>query len=64
MNDRRYESVLIILICSLCLFILGFIALMIDFYNDYQCSTTNDIKYWKTHNCIKYCKECKDEYNK
>lgn len=64
MEDRKYETTIKVLMCVLCIIMLIFGAVMIDFFNDYQCSTTTDIKYWKTHNCIKYCKECKDEYNK
>lgn len=36
--------------------IFAFILLwiLIDFYNDYQCSTTQDIKWYVDNNCIRY----------
>ena len=46
------------------LIMLGILFVLTDFYNDYKCSTTTDPSYWLKHNCIKYCKECKSDYNK
>lgn len=32
------------------------ICILDDFYNDYRCSTTNDVEWFKNHNCIRYVK--------
>lgn len=40
--------VVFVIICAL------FVYIMIDFYNDYMCSTTTNLEWFKTHNCIKY----------
>lgn len=60
MNERL---VFILVILGFFMIIIGIIFSLIDFYNDYECSVTTDYKYWKSHNCIRYCKECKDENN-
>ena len=48
----------ILLYIILVLMLIGVIALL-NFYDDYKCSITTDPQYWKDHNCIRYCKECK-----
>ncbi len=55
------KTVFVITLLGTLLIILGIIFSIVDFYNDYQCSTTTDWEYWESHNCIKYCKECKNE---
>ena len=32
----------------------GVIYEMVDFYNDYQCSTTKDINWFMENNCMRY----------
>lgn len=55
-----YDLIAALLFMILCVFII--IACVIgDFYDDYKCSTTTDWEYWESHNCIRYCKECKNE---
>lgn len=44
------------LLSTIGLFMCIILAVLIDFHNDYQCSTTNSIKFWETHNCDKYCR--------
>ena len=34
--------------------IAGIIYKIVDFYNDYQCSTSQDINWFMENNCIKY----------
>lgn len=53
MGDKL-KSVIIVITCFLLMLILIFFTIGIDFYNDYQCSTTNDQTYWKEHNCDRY----------
>ena len=60
MNERL---VFILAAIGFFMIIIGIIFSLIDFHNDYECSVTTDYKYWKSHNCIRYCKECKDENN-
>lgn len=40
--------VVFVIICAL------FVYEMIDFHNDYVCSTTTNLEWFDTHNCIKY----------
>ena len=40
--------VIFIIICAL------FVYIMIDFYNDYKCSTTTDIRWFLDNNCMRY----------
>lgn len=40
--------VIFIIICAL------FTYTMIDFYNDYKCSTTTDIRWFLDNNCMRY----------
>ena len=51
----KFEKVILVLtlIMIAVLFIL-FIYVMIDFKNDYDCSTTTDIKWYIEHNCMRY----------
>lgn len=60
-SEEIFEMILYGLAIIICIFILIMIVVGINFYNDYQCSTTTDPQYWESHNCIKYCKECRDE---
>jgi len=60
-SEEIFEMILYGLAIIICIFILITIYIGINFYNDYQCSTTTDPNYWVEHNCIKYCKECKNE---
>lgn len=57
------KTVFVITLLGTLLIILGIIFSIVDFYNDYECSVATDYKYWKSHNCMRYCKECKDENN-
>lgn len=57
--EKIGDITLIILLSIIGIFMCIMIAVLIDFYNDYQCSTTTDLEYWESHNCIRYCKECK-----
>ena len=40
--------VIFIIICAL------FVYIIIDFYNDYKCSTTTDIRWFLDNNCMRY----------
>lgn len=54
---EKYKKYLIIIAIFFILIILGlFIYELIDFYNDYQCSTTNDLEWFLKNNCMRYIK--------
>ena len=48
------KNVNIILIIGITMLILGIFWQIIDFYNDYRCSTTKDIDWFMNNNCMKY----------
>ena len=60
-EDKIMIAILTILFSIVWIMIFVFIAGLIDFYNDYKCSTTTDIKWYNEHNCIRYCKECRND---
>lgn len=37
--------------------IAGIIYEIVDFYNDYQCSTTRDIEWFIENNCMRYMED-------
>lgn len=51
---RVQKWILIILFFIFILLSIIIIYELIDFYNDYVCSTTTNINWYNTHNCIKY----------
>lgn len=58
---NKYEKLIIVS------YIIGAIGLLcivggitfeiVDFYNDYKCSTTSDIKWYYENNCMRYWKD-------
>lgn len=51
------EKIAYVLIAiAVIMIILGITLTMIDFYNDYQCSTTTDIKWFIDNDCMRYVK--------
>lgn len=51
----KNKIVKILVITGSSMIILGFIVMFIqDFYNDYQCSTSQDINWFMENNCMKY----------
>lgn len=51
----KLEKVLLGLILTALAGLLAlFIYVMIDFKNDYDCSTTTDVKWYVEHNCMRY----------
>lgn len=54
---EQYKKYSIIIMIIFILFVIGiFIYEIIDFYNDYQCSTTNNIEWFINNNCMRYIK--------
>lgn len=56
---KEYILNFLMVVIIILLFLLFY--LMIDFYNDYKCSTTTDIKWFNENNCIKYFNNKKGE---
>lgn len=53
--EDRLDNILVIIACSIAtLFFIAMIFVIIDFKNDYDCSTTTDINWYMEHNCTRY----------
>lgn len=51
----KFEKIMLGLILTILAILIGlFIYVMIDFKNDYDCSTTTDVDWYIEHNCMKY----------
>lgn len=48
------KKVNIILIIEIIMILLGIFWQIIDFYNNYKCSTTKNIDWFMNNNCMKY----------
>lgn len=55
MNTSKKIAIILIIIAIL-MMLAGIIYGLIDFYNDYQCSTTTDIKWFIDNDCMRYMK--------
>ena len=56
---KEYILSFLMIVIIILLFLL--FRLMTDFYNDYKCSTTTNIKWFNENNCIKYFNNKKGE---
>lgn len=45
-----------IAIIILTITVIGIYAFIKDFYDDYKCSTTNDVEWFMKNNCMRYVK--------
>ena len=52
--SKTQKWILIILLFIFMLLFIIFIYELIDFHNDYVCSTTKNLEWFNTHNCKKY----------
>ena len=60
--EEKWLDIGVIITGCILIAIFGVIVwVLVDFKNDYDCSTTTDIEWYEEHNCIRYCKECKNE---
>lgn len=53
---KKTKILYVILICLLGVLFIGFVLLLVDFANDYRCSTTTDIRWFIDNNCMRYIK--------
>lgn len=53
MGKTKYSILVVLLDVFIIMLIIGAFVLC-DFYMDYKCSTTTDIRWFAEHNCLKY----------
>ena len=54
-NFTKLQQWILIILFSIFIVICAlFVYEIIDFHNDYVCSTTTNLEWFDTHNCIKY----------
>ena len=51
---KEYKIAIVLAIIGALMIVSGVIYEMVDFYNDYKCSTSQDINWFMENNCIKY----------
>ena len=54
MKENIKENILTICMIIVGIFIAILTLVMIDFYNDYKCSTTDNINWYMKHQCYRY----------
>ena len=58
--DKKTENIILIISMILVIIITFVIGMVIiDFYKDYQCSTSQDIKWFMENNCMRYVESWK-----
>lgn len=54
-REEKIDNILVIIACSVvAIFFIIMIYVIVDFKNDYDCSTTNDAEWYIEHNCQRY----------
>lgn len=56
---KEYKIAIVLAIIGAVMIISGVIYEMVDFYNDYQCSTSQDINWFIENNCMRYVERWK-----
>ena len=51
---KEYKVVTVLAVIGILMVISGIIYGIVDFYNDYKCSTTKDINWFMDNNCMRY----------
>lgn len=51
---KEYKVSIVLAVIGILMVILGIIYGIVDFYNDYKCSTTKDINWFMENNCMRY----------
>lgn len=57
MNERLSNLLIALIIISIVMTLTGILLTLINFYNDYQCSTTTDIKWFIENNCMRFMED-------
>lgn len=54
-REEKIDNILVIIACSVvAIFFIIMIFVIVDFKNDYDCSTTNNPNWYIEHNCQRY----------
>ena len=58
---KKHKTIITVIVVVLTIaivygLIMSILYEIVDFYNDYQCSTTTDIKWFIENNCMRYMK--------
>lgn len=56
---KEYKITIVLAIIGALMIVSGVIYKMVDFYNDYQCSTSQDINWFMKNNCMRYVERIK-----
>ena len=56
---KEYKIAIVLAIIGAVMIITGIIYEIVDFYNDYQCSTSQDINWFMKHGCMRYVERIK-----
>ena len=51
---KEYKIAIVLAIIGALMIVSGVIYEMVDFYNDYKCSTAKDINWFMENNCMRY----------
>lgn len=54
MNERLSNLLIALIIIGIAMILTGILITLVNFYNDYQCSTTTDIKWFIENDCMRY----------
>lgn len=52
--NKEIKVLLVLLSVSLLIYVIWIVYILVDFYNDWKCSTTTDINWFIENNCQKY----------
>lgn len=51
---KEYKVAIALAVIGILMIVPGIIYGIVDFYNDYKCSTTKDINWFMENNCMRY----------
>lgn len=54
MNERLRKLSIILIIIAVLMILSGITITLVNFYNDYQCNTTTDIKWFIENDCMRF----------
>lgn len=54
MKEKLRKLAIVLIIIAIVLILTGILLTLVEFYNDYQCSTTTDVKWFMEHNCMRF----------
>lgn len=55
-NRKMKKGIIVALVLAIIGVLMIIAGVLVDFYQDYQCSTTTDIKWFVENNCMRYMK--------